>query len=199
MNRAMNLAASSAVSSFAQGGSVECHISVDKSRTRDRRFVDLLGDGASGVNSHGLIDRVIGCVVRDMMSKPRRVRSMLRIERTRRVPKERGPASGLAASVQGQRIRWGGFPKELHLAGTGSQRLLWQLRRQVYSELMTRPKSRRRSNETLIVAVGERVIRELRRHVSHERQQATNHIVNAIRANAKDLEAVWRALADEKE
>jgi hypothetical protein len=44
---------------------------------------------------------------------------MLRTERTRRVRKERGLTSGIAAVVRSQRIKWAGFSKELLLAGAG--------------------------------------------------------------------------------
>jgi hypothetical protein len=132
------------------------------------------------------------------MNRPRGVRSMWRTARTRRVRKERGRASGIAASVLGQRIKYVGISKELVLAGAGRNQLLQFVREVAYAGMMTRNRSRRKSRDGLSVAVGERIVREVRRHVSREVKSATKRMIKAIKANSRDLEALWRALASEE-
>jgi DNA-binding transcriptional regulator WhiA len=47
-------------------------------------------------------------------------------------------------------------------------------------------------------AIGERIIREVRQHVSREMKAATKRVLKTVRANSKDIEALWRALASER-
>lgn len=133
-----------------------------------------------------------------MTDKPRRVRSMLRTERTRRVKKQRGRASGSAASVRSQRIKWVRFPKELVLAGAGRNQLLQFAFELAYAVRVTRNRSRGKSGSVMSAAIGERIIREVRQHVSREMKAATKRVLKTVRANSKDIEALWRALASER-
>src|ERR1017187_1292417 len=112
---------------------------------------------------------------------------MLRTERTRRVRKERGPASGIAAGVLVQAIRRVGFSKEVLLAGGGRKQLLRCIGDSAYAVFMTRNTSRRKSGNGLSAAIGDRVIREVRHHVSREVKSATKRLLKAVKANAKGL------------
>jgi hypothetical protein len=123
---------------------------------------------------------------------------MLRIEPTRLIRMERGIASGIAASVLIQLINSVGFSKELLLAGDGRKQLLRHDSELAYAVEMTRNKSRRKSGNGLGVAVGERVVRELRQHVSRDMKSATKRVLKAVEKNSKDLEALWRVLASDK-